>query len=75
MEARELAIDDRSWVERLVSSHFGSSRIVSRGVLHDSGSLPGLIAENDGMRVGLLQYRVAGDRCEVVVLIAVPSRR
>jgi len=75
MEARELAIGDHPWAERLVSRHFGSSRIVSRGALHDSRSLPGLIAESDGTPVGLLQYHLAGEQCEVVVLIAVPSRR
>jgi GNAT superfamily N-acetyltransferase len=75
MEARELAIDDRPWAERLVSRRFASPRLVSRGVLHDSRSLPGLIAERDGMPVGILQYHVAGEQCEVVVLIAVHSRR
>jgi GNAT superfamily N-acetyltransferase len=75
MEARELAIDDRPWAEHLVSRRFASSRLVSRGVLHDSRSLPGLIAESNGMPVGLLQYHVAGEECEVVVLIAVHSRR
>jgi GNAT superfamily N-acetyltransferase len=75
MEARELAIDDRPWAEHLVSGRFASSRLVSRGVLHDSRSLPGLIAESNGMPVGLLQYHVAGEECEVVVLIAVHSRR
>jgi GNAT superfamily N-acetyltransferase len=75
VEARELAIADRPWAERLVSRHFGSSRVVSRGVLHDSRSLPGLIAEADGIPVGLLQYRLAGGQCEVVVLIAVRPRR
>lgn len=57
------------------SEHFGSPRVVSRGVLHESASLPGLIAERDGDPVGLLQYSIARDECEVVVLIAVVRRQ
>lgn len=75
MKARELTTDDRVWAERLVSERFASYRIVSRGVLHDARALPGLIAESEGAPVGLLQYRVAGEQFEVVVLIAVPPRR
>jgi ribosomal protein S18 acetylase RimI-like enzyme len=75
MKARELTTDDRAWAERLVSERFASHRIVSRGVLHDARTLPGLIAESQGAPVGLLQYRVLGEQFEVVVLIAVPPRR
>ncbi|MHC4224544.1 MAG: GNAT family N-acetyltransferase, partial [Planctomycetota bacterium] len=75
MEARELTIDDSAWAERLVSERFASSRIVSRGVLHDARTLPGLIAESDGSPVGLLQYHVVGEQFEVVVLIAVRPRQ
>jgi len=75
MEARELAIDDRAWAERLVSERFASSRIVSRGILHDARTLPGLIAESEGAPVGLLQYQVVGEQFEVVVLIAVRPRQ
>jgi len=75
MEARELVIDDRAWAERLVSERFASSRIVSRGILHDARNLPGLIAESEGTPVGLLQYQVVGEQFEVVVLIAVRPRQ
>ena len=75
MKARELTIDDRAWAERLVSERFASHSIVSRGVLHDARTLPGLIAESQGVAVGLLQYRVLGEQFEVVVLIAIPPRR
>jgi GNAT superfamily N-acetyltransferase len=75
MEARELSIDDRAWSERLLSERFASPRIASRGVLHHTRTLPGLIAENEGRRVGLLQYRIVGGECEIVVLVAVTPRR
>lgn len=75
VKARELTADDRPWAEALVSDHVASPRVVSRGVLHDTRELPGLIAERDGIPVGLLQYHAAGRQCEVVVLIAVQRRR
>ena len=57
-----------------MNEHFGSSRVVSRGILHDALSLPGLLAERDGVPVGLLLYRMERDECEVVVLIATVRR-
>ena len=75
MDTRELTIDDRVWAERLVSERFASSRIVSRGVLHDARTLPGLIAESDGAPLGLLQYHVVGEQFEIVVLIAARPRQ
>jgi GNAT superfamily N-acetyltransferase len=58
-----------------MSDHFGSSRAVSRGVLHDALSLPGVIAEEDSKPLGVLLYRLDQDQCEVVVLISVLRRR
>ncbi len=53
-----------------MSEHFGSSRVVSRGILHDALLLSGLVAERDDVPVGVLLYRIERDDCEVVVLIA-----
>jgi ribosomal protein S18 acetylase RimI-like enzyme len=71
METRALEADDRPWAERVVSGHNASPRVVSRGVLHDTRTLPGLIAESDGVPIGVLHYRVVGEQFEVVVLAAV----
>ncbi len=74
MRIRTLEDRDRDWAEGLVSNHFGSSRVVSRGVLHELNLLPGLIAEDTTIPIGLLQYRIEKSQCEVVVLIAVRKR-
>ena len=71
METRALHEGDRLWAERVVSRHNASHRVVSRGVLHDTRALPGLIAESDGVPIGLLHYRVVEEQLEVVVLAAV----
>ena len=59
----------------VTTEHFASARSVSRGVLHDCLSLPGLVAERAGDRVGLLLYRIQRDECEVVVLLAARRRQ
>lgn len=66
---------DRPWAAALISEHFGSTRVVSRGVLHDALQLPGLVAVADGAPVGLVLYRIVQDECEVVVLVAMQPRR
>jgi ribosomal protein S18 acetylase RimI-like enzyme len=74
MLVRELRETDRSWAAALVAAHFGSTATMSRGVLHDTDVLPGLVAEEQGERIGLLQYRRAADQLEIVVLIAYRPR-
>ncbi|MDO8848375.1 MAG: GNAT family N-acetyltransferase [Coriobacteriia bacterium] len=70
MEVRSLESSDREWSDALVAQHFGSSRVVSRGRLHDATTLPGLIALKDGVPIGLLLYRIEADECELVVLVS-----
>ena len=74
MKIRSVEDRDRSWAEGFVSSEFGSSRVVSRGVLHESTLLPGLVAEEETGLVGLLQYRIENNQCEAVILISVRRR-
>ena len=74
MEVRPITPSDRPWVTQAVAGHFASARIVSRGVLHDSGELPGLVAIHDGTRCGALLYAIHEGECEVVVLISLVRR-
>lgn len=75
MEIRPLEPSDRQWANALVGAHFGSTRVVSRDRLHDTSTLPGLIASQDGAPVGLLLFRIDAGGCEVVVLIAERPRQ
>lgn len=75
MLVRALLEAERPWAAALVREHFGSPTVVSRGALHDTRSLPGLIALDAGERCGLLHYRVDGGEFQVVVLIASRPRR
>ncbi len=66
---------DRMWADAMVRHHFGSTIVVSRGVAHDTAALPGLIALEDARPCGLLQYRLAGDQCEIVTVAVSEPRR
>ena len=75
MQVRELTDSDRKWAAALVTQYFGSPVIVTRGICHDTRTLPGLVVQDEGMRLGLLQYCIVGVRCEVVVLIVLRQRQ
>ncbi len=75
MRIRRLETADLPWVEAVVTEHFASPRIVSRGGLHDVRELPGLSAEDGSGRIGLLQWREDGREWEVITLIALPRRQ
>ncbi len=53
-----------------LSRTWGSSRIVSRGVVHDIEDLPCLLAVDGERRLGVAAYRLAGGECELVLLEA-----
>jgi GNAT superfamily N-acetyltransferase len=75
MKIRPAVESDRDWAAGLVARQFGSPVVISRGVLHDTRSLPGLVAECEGDRVGLIHYDIVGARCEVVTIVAVRPRQ
>lgn len=75
MRIRELRESDRPWAIRLVADYFGSPEMVTRGMPNDTRVLPGLVAEAEGRRAGLLLYRLSGDQCEIIALVAPPPRR
>lgn len=59
---------DQDWIAGLLSEHWGSTEIVTRGAVHKADSLPAFIAEFKGDRSGLVTYRIDGDECEIVSL-------
>lgn len=65
---RQLTPDDRPWVSQILTDQWGSSRIVTRGVVHQAECLPGFVSELDGQKVGLITYHIQGDECEIVSL-------
>ncbi len=72
---RPLAAKDRGWAESLLVSLWGSSRIVSRGRVHDLMTLPGFVAEDRREPVGLATYRLEDAECELTSLDAVQEHQ
>jgi GNAT superfamily N-acetyltransferase len=72
---RRIEAGDRQWAADVLTRSWGSTRVVSRGRLHDALELPGLVAVLEDGRVGLLIWAVEGDECEVVTLNSLVERR
>ena len=67
-QIRALNKADHDWVVGLLNEHWGSTRIVSRGRVHQVDELPGFAAVEDDRPVGLVTYRIEGDQCEITTL-------
>jgi len=63
-----LNIADREWVSQFMLEHWGSNKVVSRGVVYYPQNLPGFVAMYDGEKVGLVTYNIVDERCEIVTL-------
>lgn len=65
---RPLRDTDKTQIDRTLIDRWGSTKVVTRGVLHDAHELPGFIAEVEKSLVGLLTYRLDDTSCEVISL-------
>lgn len=65
---RTITENDKEDVIQLISESWGSHIVVSKGIAHDTSSLPGFIAESGGKIAGLIIYNINGNECEIVVL-------
>jgi len=63
-----LNIADREWVSEFMLEHWGSNKVVSRGVVYYPQDLPGFVATDDGEKVGLVTYNIVDERCEIVTI-------
>ncbi|MGH3322002.1 MAG: GNAT family N-acetyltransferase [Streptosporangiaceae bacterium] len=66
---------DAAWIRALLERSWGSTEMIVLGRVRHTDALPALVAEIDGMGVGLLTYEVSGDALEVVSLDARERRR
>lgn len=65
---RPLWESEREWAIALLRGRWGSAEIVTRGKIHQADALPGLVAECEGERYGLLTYNIESEECELVSL-------
>ena len=68
---RPISETDRPWVEATLEEFWGSTLMVSRGVLHDIPAQPGFLAVAEDGPCGLITYTIAGDQCEITLIQSV----
>lgn len=67
---RDKVADDNDWLYEVIEDNWGSTKIVTRGRVHQVDQIPGLVAEKDGERVGLITYQIYGKECELITMNA-----
>ena len=72
---RSIMPDETAWIEQVVLEQLGGIPIVSPSGVHLPFSLSGFIAVQDGERVGLLNYQIADDACEILTLASLSHRK
>jgi GNAT superfamily N-acetyltransferase len=60
--------DNREWVAQFIFEHWGSNKVVSRGVVYYPQDLPGFVALHEGEKVGLVTYNIVDESCEIVTI-------
>jgi GNAT superfamily N-acetyltransferase len=70
VQVRRVREDDREWIAETVAGSFSSTRIVSRGRVHeDASTLDGFAVENDGRPIGCALWCEIESDAELVVLV------
>ena len=62
------------WANKILSDSWESTRVVTRGVVHQADRLPGFIAEINGLKVGLLTWNVSENMLEIITLNVLSQR-
>jgi ribosomal protein S18 acetylase RimI-like enzyme len=70
VSVRAAVAADAGWVRERLDAAWGSVLVARRGELLDASAFPALVAEQDGVPVGLLVLAVRAEECEVVSLTA-----
>jgi GNAT superfamily N-acetyltransferase len=66
VRVRPLDEPERPWLAERLQAGWGAVHIARLGELRDASVLPAMVAERDGVPLGLLTYEVVGDAFEVM---------
>jgi ribosomal protein S18 acetylase RimI-like enzyme len=75
MELRTIDPQDMAWLREVVRNRWGSTTIVTRGIVYQADSLPGFIVTGSEGRLGVITYAIRGRICEIVTLNALAKRQ
>jgi GNAT superfamily N-acetyltransferase len=70
-EVRYSTKNDRDWIIDVLHDNWASNIIVTRGKTYEADRLPGIIVEYEGVRVGLLTYRIKSHELEIITMNAI----
>jgi len=65
---RPIVPKDKRWVEQFITEHWGANSVVVHGVIYYPHELPGFVAIQDELSIGLITYHIADRSCEIVSL-------
>ena len=57
-----------TWIEAFLIRQWGTTKIVTRGILHDANHLPGFVGIFQELPTGLTTYHIHNHACEIVTL-------
>jgi hypothetical protein len=75
IEIRQRGANDDVWVQDMLKKYWYSTKIVSKGRVHEADKLPGFIAQQGDVRVGLVLYETVRNECEIVSLNSLTDRQ
>ena len=67
-QIRKISDQDFIWIEDLLRNYWGSSKIITRGNIHEVKKYPGFIAEKNSGKVGLIIYTIQNGAMEIISL-------
>lgn len=68
IQTREANVSDLDWIKKLFIDNWGSDFIVSRGKIQKPENLRGVIAEENGEKVGLATIHIENNEMELVTI-------
>ncbi len=71
---RQIEDSDREWLQRVLSESWGSTRVVTRGTVHQADNLSGFLAEVENQNVGVITWNVNESMFEIITLNVLRQR-
>lgn len=68
VELLPITEENRARANALLMQRWGTTIIISRGVMHDLAEKPGFVARLEPECVGMITYHIAGTNCEITSL-------
>ena len=68
LKIKAIKANDQTWVSKKLAERWGSTNIVSRGVIHRVDQLPGFITYVNNKRSGFITTNIIKGCCEVITL-------